>query len=89
MSFELDVHVRPGARRAEVGGTHDGVLTVKVTAPPVDGAANDAVCRAIAEAFGVRPSAVSIVRGTSSRRKRLAIDGDVDALSARAAALAG
>ena len=87
MTFELDVQVRPGARRAEVGGQHDGALSVKVSAPPVDGAANEAVCRAVAAAFGVRPGAVELVRGTASRRKRLRIEGDADALAARAEAL--
>jgi uncharacterized protein (TIGR00251 family) len=81
--FELDVHVRPGARSTQVGGSHDGVLAVKVAAPPADGQANEAVCRAVAAALGVRPAAVELVRGASSRRKRLRIDGDPAALQAR------
>ena len=84
MPFELDVHVRPGARATVVGGSHDGVLAVKVAAPPADGQANEAVCRAVAAALGVRPTAVELVRGPSSRRKRLRIDGDAAALGARA-----
>jgi uncharacterized protein (TIGR00251 family) len=84
MSFELDVHVRPGARTTMVGGAHDGVLAVKVAAPPADGQANEAVCRAVAAALGVRPTAVELVRGASSRRKRLRIEGDAGALQARA-----
>jgi uncharacterized protein len=68
------------------GGYRRGrcVLTVKVAAPPVDGAANDAVCQAVATAFGVRPSSVELVRGHTSRRKRLQITGDADALQRRA-----
>ncbi len=83
VSFELDVHVRPGARTTHVGGEHDGVLTVRVAAPPADGQANEAVCRAVATALGVRPTAVELVRGASSRRKRLRIAGDPDELRAR------
>jgi len=82
--FELDVHVRPGARSTQVGGSHDGVLAVKVAAPPADGQANEAVCRAVAAALGVRPTAVELVRGASSRRKRLRVDGDTTTLRARA-----
>ncbi|MFN8022487.1 MAG: DUF167 domain-containing protein [Acidimicrobiales bacterium] len=74
MTFEFDVHVRPGARRASVGGSHDGVLAVAVTAPPADGKANDAVCDALARAFGVRASAVGIVRGHTSRRKHVRVE---------------
>jgi uncharacterized protein len=79
-TVEFEVHVRPGTRRTEVGGTHDGVLAVKVTTPPVEGRANEAVCRAIAEALGVRPTAVEIVRGAGSRRKHLRVAGDAAAL---------
>lgn len=83
VSFELDVHVRPGARATHVGGSHDGLLAVKVAAPPADGQANEAVCRAVAAALGVRPTAVELVRGASSRRKRLRIEGDPVELQAR------
>jgi len=50
-------------------------LRVAVTAPPVDGEANAAVIEAIAEAFGVRRAAVTIVHGERGRRKTLAIEG--------------
>jgi uncharacterized protein len=81
--FEFDVHVRPGASRTRIDGVHGGVLAVRVAAPPADGRANDAVCAALAAAFDVRPSAVSIVRGSTSRRKRIRIEGDSDHLEVR------
>lgn len=88
-SLDLEVHVRPGARRTEVGGTHDGVLVVRVAAPAVEGKANEAVLAAVASALGVRPRDVELVRGGRSRRKRLRVDGDPARLSERVAELAG
>lgn len=76
VSLTFEIHVRPGARRTHVGGTHDGVLAIAVTAPPADGQANEAVCAAVADAFGVRSSSVRLVRGHTSRRKVVAIELD-------------
>lgn len=73
-AIDFPVHVRPNARRTFVGGSHDGVLVVTVAAAPTDGQANDAVCRAVAKAFGVRATACRIVRGQTSRRKHLRLD---------------
>jgi uncharacterized protein (TIGR00251 family) len=81
--FELDVHVRPGAKRTTVGGSHDGALTVSVSAPPADGKANAAVCAAVAAAFGVRAAAVELVRGHTSRRKHLRLHVDPATAAAR------
>lgn len=83
------VHVTPGAKRAAVGGEHGGDLVVRVTEPPAGGAANRAVCRAVADALGVRPAAVTLVRGGGSRRKQLFVAGDPGALAARLAGLVG
>lgn len=57
-----------------------------VTAPPVDGRANDALCRLVARAAGVPPTRVSVVRGERSRTKRLRVEGvEEAALRARLA----
>ena len=88
------VRVRPGASRTRVGGRYgeaadDGVprLVVAVTARAVDGAATEAVLRAVAEALGVRRHQVLLVRGATSRDKLLEVhDGPVD-LADRIAAL--
>jgi hypothetical protein len=53
----------------------DGVLQAKVTAPPVDGKANTALCRLIAKRVGVAPSRVSVVRGEKSRDKVVRVEG--------------
>jgi uncharacterized protein (TIGR00251 family) len=83
--MELEVRVIPRARRDELAGTREGRLLVRVTAPPVDGKANAAVCALVAAATGVPKSAVSVVRGSSSRDKRVRIAGDVDERAVRVA----
>ncbi len=89
VSIAVKVHPRarrPGLRGAvaAAGGTR---LAVAVTAPPEDGAANRAVCAALAEALGVPRSAVAVVAGTAAREKLLAVAGDPAALGARLAVL--
>jgi len=81
--IEFEVHVRPGARRDAVDGTHDGVLAVRVSAPPAEGRANEAVRRLLAAELGVRRGAVELVTGAGSRRKRFRVEGDPDELRAR------
>jgi len=80
----IDVHVQPGGSRDEVVGRHGDALKVKVTAPPEGGRANDAVCRVLADAFGVSRSSVAVVPGATTRRKRIRIDGlQADAAAVR------
>jgi uncharacterized protein len=50
-------------------------VLIRVTAPPVDGKANDALCRLVAKAAGVAPSRVSVVRGHAARDKLLRVEG--------------
>lgn len=71
----FDVLVQPRASRAKLGPVHDGRLKVAVTAPPVDGEANAAVIEVLAKALGVARGAVSVVAGTSSRRKTVRVEG--------------
>jgi len=63
----LKVRVQPGASRNEIVGKRDGVVIVRVTAPPADGKANKAACKLLAETCGIAPSSVEIVRGESRR----------------------
>ena len=65
----VDVQVVPRASRTAVGPVVGERLRVAVTSPPVDGAANSAVIDALASAFGVRRSAIEILRGERGRRK--------------------
>lgn len=63
------MHVIPRAGRSEVAGTREGALVVRVTAPPVEGAANEAVARVLADALGVPVRQIAIERGGRGRRK--------------------
>jgi uncharacterized protein (TIGR00251 family) len=69
------VRVQPRARRAGVEGLHGERLKVALTAPPVDGAANEALIRFMAELVGVPRGEVRIVAGETSREKSVAFHG--------------
>lgn len=71
----LHVHVQPRASRAEVAGRHAGGVRIRLTAPPVDGAANEALVRFLADRLAVRRADVEIVAGATSRRKTVRIRG--------------
>ena len=73
--MELRVRVTARASRDELAGLRDGVLHVRVSAPPVDGKANQAVCRLIARAVGVGKTSVRVVKGERSRDKVVTIEG--------------
>jgi uncharacterized protein (TIGR00251 family) len=72
---DLRVRLQPRARRDEIVGERAGAVVIRVSAPPVDGKANEALCRLIAKAAGVPPSHVSVVRGHASRDKVVRVDG--------------
>jgi uncharacterized protein len=69
----LAVAVQPRASRNAVAGLHGNALKLLLTAPPVEGAANDACLRFLADLLGVSRSRLSIVRGAKARRKRIRI----------------
>ena len=71
----------------KVGGGYGDALVVAVSAPPVDGRANAAVCEAVAKAFGLRRSRVTLVSGATGRTKVLDVDAPDAEVSARLAAL--
>ena len=69
----LVVHVQPGAKQSGFAGVHGDAVKIRLAAPPLDGRANKALCRFLAEACGVAPSAVEIISGESARAKRVRI----------------
>jgi uncharacterized protein (TIGR00251 family) len=78
------VRLQPRARRNEVVGERAGALVIRVTAPPVDGKANAALCAFVAQRAGVPQSRVSVVRGMTSRDKVVRVEG-VEPAALRAA----
>ena len=80
----LPVTVQPRASRNVVAGLHGNALKLLLTAPPVEGAANTACLRFLADLLGVSPARLTIDRGAKARRKLICIsDISVDALRTR------
>jgi hypothetical protein len=71
----LQVRVVPRAGRTAIDGVVDGALRVRLTAPPVDGAANAALVAFLADRLGLPKSAVSLVSGAAARQKTLLVVG--------------
>lgn len=71
----MTVRVQPRAGRNEVAGERGGAVLVRVTAPPADGKANDAVRKLIAKRLRIAPGRVELIRGARSRDKVLRIEG--------------
>lgn len=69
----LSCHLQPRASRDEWVGLHDDALKLRIQAPPVDGAANKALVKFLANQFGVARQQVILEQGESSRRKRVRI----------------
>lgn len=74
-SIVFTARVIPRASRSEIGGEMDGAVKVRVSSPPVDGAANTEIVKLFAKALRVPRSAVAIVAGAASRTKRIRVDG--------------
>jgi uncharacterized protein (TIGR00251 family) len=70
----IEVRVQPRASTNEIVGYRDGVLRVRLQAPPVDGAANEALVRFLADEFGVARRQVRIVSGRGSRNKIVEVE---------------
>ncbi len=71
----LTVHVQPCAKKTEVVGWHGDALKIRVSAPPMNGAANIELIRFVASVAGVPRTAVQIVGGAAGRRKRVTVQG--------------
>jgi hypothetical protein len=71
----LTIHVQPKASKTEYVGLHGGALKFRVAAPPVEGAANEALCAYLAERFSLPTKAVMLQSGRGSRHKRVLLTG--------------
>ncbi len=71
----LRVRVTPRGSKEEIIGWREGILAIKLTAPPVEGAANKACISFLAKTLGVKQSQISLTAGEKSREKTFEIDG--------------
>lgn len=86
----VTIRVQPRASRNQIQRRPSGAIVVRLTAPPVEGAANRALVEFLADALDVPKSAVEIVAGTRSREKRVRVAGmSAEALRSRLEQLAG
>jgi uncharacterized protein (TIGR00251 family) len=74
-SVTLAVRIQPRASKNGVTQLEDGTVKIRLTAPPVDGAANEALVEFLSKTLSVSKSAVEIVSGHASREKRVKISG--------------
>jgi uncharacterized protein (TIGR00251 family) len=72
---ELDILVAPRASRPRIGPLHDDRLKIAVSAPPVEGAANQAVLDLLARTLRLPRTGLTVLRGDTSRRKTILIQG--------------
>jgi uncharacterized protein len=85
----LKLRVSPGARRPGFAGRHGDAWKVRVSAPPEDGRANEAVLRLLAETLDVPRTSVALVSGHASRDKLVVLDGLAQAQAEHLLANAG
>ena len=71
----IRVRLQPRASSSRITGEKDGVIQVRVTAPPVDGEANAALEKLVAKKLGIARSKVKVMKGETSREKVLEVDG--------------
>lgn len=73
-TLRFQVHVQPGAGKSQIVGAHGDGIKIKVAAPPVGGAANEALIDLLAERLRLPKRSLRIVRGQSSRQKLVEVD---------------
>ncbi len=71
----LTIHVQPNASRSNYVGLYGDALKIRIASPPVDGVANEALCRFLSEQLAVSMSQVIIRAGHGARRKRVLVKG--------------
>jgi uncharacterized protein (TIGR00251 family) len=73
-TLTVSVRVQPRASKKGVEGVRDGALRVRLTAPPAEGAANAQLVEVLSKEFGIKKSAIKIVKGHSSRDKLVELE---------------
>lgn len=82
---QFEVRLQPRASSSGVVGSHGTALKVRVTAPPVDGAANEMLVKVLAGTFGIPARAITILSGATSRTKLVRLAGVTEAVVRRVA----
>lgn len=82
----LSLHIQPGAKKSECAGLHGEALKIRLAAPPVDGKANEALLRFLAQRLDIPRQRISLKSGQTSRQKVVEVSG-VDAETGCAACL--
>jgi len=86
-SLCLKIYVQPGASKSSISGEHDGYLKIRISSPPVEGKANEALVEFLSDALNVRKSRIEILEGKTSRKKLVRINGlttkDAEGLTAK------
>ncbi|NIQ01709.1 MAG: YggU family protein [Nitrospinaceae bacterium] len=73
--IQFSATIQPRSAKNAIMGVHNQTLKIKLTSPPVDGAANESCIRFLAKTFGLSPSRVSIVKGETRRNKTIRFEG--------------
>lgn len=79
----LTLHVQPGASKSGPAGRHGDALKLRISAPPADNKANEALIEFLRGAFGLPKSSVRIAHGAQSRHKVVEVDAPPATLAAR------
>ena len=74
----IKVYLQPKSSKNEMAGPYRDGIKVKVTAPPIEGKANESLIRFLAKEFGISPSSIEMIKGHHAREKILKISGDTD-----------
>lgn len=74
-SIEIRIYVQPRSSKNEIAGVHDNAIKIKITSPPLDGAANLLLIKFLSKKLGVSKSRISLISGGKSRNKVVNIEG--------------
>ncbi len=74
-SIDIRIYVQPRSSKNEIAGIHGDAIKIKITSPPVDGAANSLLIKFLSKKLGVSKSSISLVSGDKSRKKVVNIEG--------------
>lgn len=75
--MKIKIYIQPNAKKSGYAGLYDGIPKIKITAPPVDGAANNEIIKFLSKILNIPKSSINIVSGTASRLKIIEINENI------------